>query len=1451
MTLLKSKYQCLLGISALALAMAHPAQAQDSVLKRGDAVVTGFSGTIAAEPASGEAVDETFIDADGPTVKILPLRPDAAPAGRLIAASPVHQATARELGQVFAIALDDGLKPSTVGATPNIYLGATSAYGLQIVIPDADDDGRPERVKKGHPNAEWMAGQFGPGGGPGSIWKIDGASGAVSAFATLPGNSGPGVGDIVYDTASLHFYASDLDSGLIHRIDSSGNLIDTFDHGVTGRAAAGLPDVADDGAAMDIRNATFDSQDATTWRLTQLERRVWGLGLHGGRLYYAVAEGPSIWSVSLKLDGGFGDDARREFEVSGTPGNQPVSDVAFDGQGLMYVAQRGGIRGSYDYSAFTDAKSSVVFRYRREFPDDPATPGVWVPVPDEFAIGFPPDHRSTAGGLALGYGYDETGSMRSGMCSAMLWSTGDDLLDGAPEGSAGVHGLQGSNRTLVRPDNEPPSKAYFLSTGAKSPANASGQVGDVEIWQPCDQASFGYGPLYAPLPYLPPSYVPPSYYPPGYEPPGGGGWTWDFNLHVDKAAVPFACTPGGAGFLCSYTVRVTNTGPDPYIGPVTVHDHLQAAPAGATMTFNDPPWTCAAGSPTDYSCTMPLAVLWPGSSIDLKATVDTPAPAPVCSLDNAAHLVWPWGDSDPTDDMAVATAGIPAAHCPPVAGEKTNLKITKTAEPICTDKVGHFDCRYLVTVTNLGPATFNGSFKIDETIPAGTTATFVGGAKWTCSNAAPYSCTHDPDVLPQGASRHVHVTVKVPKNLADDLTCQAMNKVVIAEPAAPGDQNTDATDDTAEASATIPGTAQQCPDLKLSNLKIKKTEATGQYCPIVGGNWECKFNITVQNFGKPMNNEVRFIDALAPGAPVGTTVSFQTPGNWQCNPAFFPLFVCRSANPGLQHMEKAEIKATVKIPIAPTLQCSIKNTALISKPVAPAAQNTFGGDDSSDATAYFEAVAPMNGNPFCVHPPGPPPSPAKTEANLTISKTAGTSTVTASGQNTPFVITVTNTGPGVYAGPIVVREKLPGEPVNASWNAPWVCEGQTMAGQPNDALCAHPAVGLDPGKSVTLNLDVEMPNSYIAPSGSKVTCGYTNHVAIEEAAAGTPQNTNAGDDTASAAVKFAAFEKHGQTFCGSDDLTTPPPPQTCPQGWSASPVAGKCCPPRTSWNGARCSKGDPPDACKPKSCDRGEVWDGGACACVARRCPEGTTGRYPNCKPDVDDDCPAGFSGTPPNCRRIIVDPPPATCPPGYRGRPPRCEKVVETCKPKSCGRGKAWDGDSCACVARDCPEGTVGRYPSCKPKVCPSGFTGTPPNCKSRDCPAGTVGKYPNCRKLPTSCAPGFKGTPPNCVKVPPATCPEGFTGRPPNCRKVAPPKCPSGMRGTPPNCKPVIPPKCPPGFSGRPPNCKKIAAPPKDCPRGMVGKPPNCRAVPVPRPRPQGSAPRPGAVTAVRPGQ
>ena len=122
----------------------------------------------------------------------------------------------------------------------------------------------------------------------------------------------------------------------------------------------------------------------------------------------------------------------------------------------------------------------------------------------------------------------------------------------------------------------------------------------MEIWQPCDRAAGSY----TPDPTAASSYVPPDGTPPAmaYRLATNG-------FSLDKRAVPGACAAGGLGFLCDYVVRVTNTGPDAYVGPIVVNEQLPAQPAGAVMTLADsPPWLCFAISPTEQQCTYGPAV---------------------------------------------------------------------------------------------------------------------------------------------------------------------------------------------------------------------------------------------------------------------------------------------------------------------------------------------------------------------------------------------------------------------------------------------------------------------------------------------------------------------------------------------------------------------------------------------------------------------------------------------------------------------------------------------------------------------------------------------------------------------------------------------------------------------------------------------------------------------------
>ncbi|HWF93513.1 MAG TPA: hypothetical protein VG291_00975 [Xanthobacteraceae bacterium] len=487
----------LVGLAAVdtgtARAQGGPAPA---ILIDGNAVVTGFSGTQPPLPFPPAVADQAGIDLNGPAARIVDLQtPGAPPQAQLLTAPKPFTVVAGQVGQVFAVALD--------GATPpNIYLAATSSYGLPIVV--SGPGGAPMRANQGGPNVSFMPGLFGPtsaGGGPGSIWRVDGVTGEVRLFAnvSLDGveNSGPALGGLAFDAGSDTLFVSDRETGMIHRFGLDGRERGRFDQGVQGRMAAGLPPVAYDPATrLDISNPQFQPDDPSTWGYAPVGRQIYGLAVRSGRLYYAVADGLEIWSVAISPDGTFGADPRREIQVSPWDGGSEISKITFDNPGRMLLAERPGPTGAYDFGALAKPGVGRVLRYRSV----PAAGGgsTWSPEPDEYAIGFADQMRNGNGGIAIGYGYSPNGQIDRAACSAFLWSTGEQLRKAmdpalmtrlAASGPAIVDGLQGNALALVRPANVPPLQSYFVDYDDQfSDDSARGHLGDVAIWRICGQA---------------------------------------------------------------------------------------------------------------------------------------------------------------------------------------------------------------------------------------------------------------------------------------------------------------------------------------------------------------------------------------------------------------------------------------------------------------------------------------------------------------------------------------------------------------------------------------------------------------------------------------------------------------------------------------------------------------------------------------------------------------------------------------------------------------------------------------------------------------------------------------------------------------------------------------------------------------------------------------------------
>ncbi len=971
-----------LSIHAVPLAAQEP-----GILGNGDLVISGFSGNVNRGDGS---TDSLFIDLDGAALKVFSPGNTGPRDARLLAVSPTFEVFARDIGQVFGITLDDA-------EPPNIYAAATSAYGLQIVLPGGS--GAPKRLRTGQPGAVFMAGQFGPApeGGPGSIWKIDGATGAVSLFANIKSggvaNSGPGLGNLAYDPVHGQLFVSDLDTGIIHRLDMSGRDLGTFDHGVQGLPVTGSAPVLPDPAnRADITSASFDAENANSWGFADPRRRVWGLAFFDNRLYYAVEDGPRIWSVAIAADGAFTTEVRQEIDV--VPGGFPVSDMLFTTAGDMILAQRGGILGSFDYTQFHTPQANRVLRYRRD------ETGKWMTVADEYAIGFAGDHKNAAGGVATG-------------CDHVLWSTGDSLRDStwdaaalARGGEAIVHGVQGNDLALVRPDNVPPWKSLFIDFDGRfdDPAKA-GHAGDVEQFRICAGDAAG---AESPLPPLPEGPAPAGPAPSGTPEP---------DLEVTKVHSGAPCV---ANASCAYIIRITNVGSAPFSGPLYISDSL---PPGSIFDSTQPPWNCqvtnAAGNVVE--CYHAPVTLPPGDSIGLPVMLRLPASmANVKEIENCASIIWMMnappntivieqalslagytvgpvdgvldattmnaitqfqqdhglaptgtitdalvsalfggtaglGDANPANDGACVTVpltppGGTIIPPSPLPVDKVDLKITKTHTGGDCKPGGK--CSFRITVSNVGKVDYKGTIRFTDKLPAGWTLdSHHGGlaAVWTCTpkGGNSFTCAFTPGVpipagsrFPPGDKVSVTITASVPASAKGP---DAENCVTIKEnpkmPQSPGTKG----NDKACAKVSLPAPQQTGLDLAIR----KDIAGMIQGCK---PDSNCTFTITITNNGPgSYHHQVVFEDAM----PVGWTFVSQSGGGWEKCTVKGRILRCAThpvlqTNPPivtLKAAEKITLKLVLKTPPAKGKDKKVWNCAKVF-PHASAGDTTPGNDKS-------------------------------------------------------------------------------------------------------------------------------------------------------------------------------------------------------------------------------------------------------------------------------------------------------------------------------------------------------------------------------------------------------------------------------------------------------------------------------------------------------------------------
>jgi uncharacterized repeat protein (TIGR01451 family) len=476
----------------------------------------------------------------------------------------------------------------------------------------------------------------------------------------------------------------------------------------------------------------------------------------------------------------------------------------------------------------------------------------------------------------------------------------------------------------------------------------------------------------------------------------------DAQTRVDSADVRVvktnAATPAVAGANHTWSITVSNAGPNPAVGPFTITDTLPVlTPTPVTfVSASGTGWSCSQNAGV-VSCTRvnPTETLASGASFPaISVVVRTPAEF-LGTMTNSVTVSARTYDPDTSNNTSSVDV--------PVVG-RADLQIVKTrTEPTI---VAGRTVTYNLAVTNLGPSTSRETITVTDTLPAGTVfvsaPTAAAGDPWDCSHAAGVvTCTllqgapRAPfgDLLAGTAAPNIPITIDVPANIT--LPATLTNRAVVTpgatvDPVLPNNESTNVGTVTA-----------------LADLAIDK-QSTG---PLVAGQ-QATYRLRVDNLGPSGAAAPRITDALPTGLTyAGFTSIVPAPGAgaWTCTPAGGGTsFTCDLGGP---LAAGASATVDVQVNVSPSVTGTIVNTATVSSTTPDPVPGNNTDDDSS---------------------------PFDTLADLLLEKT-GPSTPVVAGDSFSWTLQVTNLGPSVSRQPITVTDTLPTGVTYTGASSPWSC----------------------------------------------------------------------------------------------------------------------------------------------------------------------------------------------------------------------------------------------------------------------------------------------------------------------------------------------------------------------------------------------------------------------------
>ncbi|MGB7979201.1 MAG: isopeptide-forming domain-containing fimbrial protein [Candidatus Nanopelagicales bacterium] len=553
----------------------------------------------------------------------------------------------------------------------------------------------------------------------------------------------------------------------------------------------------------------------------------------------------------------------------------------------------------------------------------------------------------------------------------------------------------------------------------------------------------------------------------------------DLVLDKDHVGIPVAGKP------FDWTIKVTNNGPDPAVGPFTVTDTV-AAP----MTFADASgegWNCSAVAAA-LTCTRTNTTesLSKGDSfplITLQATIPSDTPLPT-TLTNSATVTGRTYDPDLTNNTDPDTAMLTAL---------ADLAIVKARSgPLEAGR----SVTYTLDVSNLGPSTSRSAITVTDAVPAGTTFVSASGTGWACpednASITTITCIRSTDLLAGQAAPQLAVVLEIGSGFGGDLENTAVVAGTTPDPVSSNDKSS--------VKATV---------TTLADVAIEKTHAgttdpgfDGDFTPGTNDN---SYLFTVTNFGPADAAAPVIVEDLLPEHLSFTGAKVDISGAWTCvaDPATTPTAPDRqkvtcTLTGGLVLGQARAVRIQVAVATSAAADGEFVNTATVTSGTTdPKEEN----NSSTDNTAFDSS------------------------ADLAIAKTPRTQTLLA-GTGVSWELTVTNSGPSNAVGPTTVVDLLPeGTTFVSASGTGWVCPADNTT--ISTITCEHPD-----GVASSGALPIITVRATVAPSAGPATL--VNRASVD-GPTGDPDPTNNSTE-ASVTVLDEADLDIVKTFTGTNPV---------------------------------------------------------------------------------------------------------------------------------------------------------------------------------------------------------------------------------------------------------------------------------------------------------------------------